>query len=148
METIHVKFDKLTAMDSEHNCLEPEINRFNDNDSLAEIPSKEDLDNLFGPMYEEYFKKSSPEVSINSVAQPTHNNDDTPSSSLIIVKDQEAPPSISSLEEHLSAISSNDAIESVQEDSANFDGNTLFTPYDALTFQEAESSSIDADPSN
>ncbi|GJU64629.1 hypothetical protein Tco_1246464 [Tanacetum coccineum] len=91
METIHVKFDKLTVMDSEHNCLEPETNRFNDNDSSAEIPSKEDLHNLFGLMYEEYFKKRSPEVSINSATQPTHNNDDTPSSSLIIVEDQEAP---------------------------------------------------------
>ncbi|GJT97983.1 retrovirus-related pol polyprotein from transposon TNT 1-94 [Tanacetum coccineum] len=60
METIHVKFDELTAMDSEHNCLKLEINRFNNDDSSADytsIPSKEDLDHLFGPMYEEYFKK-------------------------------------------------------------------------------------------
>ncbi|GJZ64013.1 retrovirus-related pol polyprotein from transposon TNT 1-94 [Tanacetum coccineum] len=112
METIHVKFDKLTAMASEHNCLEPGTNRFQDNDSSAadaSIPSKEDLDNLF---------------------------------------DQEAPPIVSSLEEHLSLILCNDAVESVQEDSVEFDGNTLFTPYDALTFEEAKSSSIAKDPSN
>nr|GEV99982.1 hypothetical protein [Tanacetum cinerariifolium] len=53
METIHVKFDELTAMASEHNCLEPETHCFNNDDSSAEftsISSKEDLDNLFGPI--------------------------------------------------------------------------------------------------
>ncbi|GJR92878.1 retrovirus-related pol polyprotein from transposon TNT 1-94 [Tanacetum coccineum] len=95
METIHVKFDELTAMASEHNCLEPETNSFHDNDSSANdtsIPSKKDFGNLFSPMYEEYFEKRSPEVSINSVAQTTPNNQDTPSSSSIIVEDNEAPP--------------------------------------------------------
>nr|GFC95853.1 hypothetical protein [Tanacetum cinerariifolium] len=74
MKTIHVKFDELTAMDSEHNCLEPETNCFNNDDSSADytsIPSKEDLDNLFGLMYEEYFEKISPEVFIKSTAKPT-----------------------------------------------------------------------------
>ncbi|GKD46371.1 retrovirus-related pol polyprotein from transposon TNT 1-94 [Tanacetum coccineum] len=50
METINVKFDELTAMASEHDCLEPELQRFiNHNSSAEEIntPSKEDLDNLF-----------------------------------------------------------------------------------------------------
>ncbi|GJT23022.1 retrovirus-related pol polyprotein from transposon TNT 1-94 [Tanacetum coccineum] len=97
---------------------------------------------------QKYFEKRSPEVSINSVAQPTPNNDDTPSSSSIIVKDQEATPFVSYSEEKLSLISSDDVVESVQEDSADFDGNNLFTPYDALTFKEAESSSIATDPSN
>nr|GEU72313.1 hypothetical protein [Tanacetum cinerariifolium]GEY93989.1 hypothetical protein [Tanacetum cinerariifolium] len=32
------------------------------------IPSKEDLDNLFGPMYETYFEKRSSDTSINSAA--------------------------------------------------------------------------------
>ncbi|GKA91682.1 retrovirus-related pol polyprotein from transposon TNT 1-94, partial [Tanacetum coccineum] len=60
IETIHVKFDELIAMASEHDCLEPVLQRFNNNNSLAETmntPSKEDLDNLFGPMFEEYFEK-------------------------------------------------------------------------------------------
>ncbi|GJY18799.1 retrovirus-related pol polyprotein from transposon TNT 1-94 [Tanacetum coccineum] len=67
IETIHVKFDELTTMASEHNCLEPGTNRFHDTDSSAEdtsISSKEDLDNLFGLMYEEHFEKRSPKVSI------------------------------------------------------------------------------------
>ncbi|GJY03133.1 integrase, catalytic region, zinc finger, CCHC-type containing protein [Tanacetum coccineum] len=124
METIHVKFDELTTMASEHNYLEPGTNRFQDNDSSAEdtyIPSKEDLDNLFGPMYEEYFEKISP---------------------------KEAPPNVSSSKDHLSLISSSNAVESVQEDSTKFDGNTLFTSYDAPTFEEVVSSSIAEDPSN
>nr|GEU46409.1 hypothetical protein [Tanacetum cinerariifolium] len=61
METIHVKFDELTAMACEHDCLEPELQRFNNINSSAEpmiTPSKEDLDHLFGPMFEEYFDPS------------------------------------------------------------------------------------------
>nr|GFA69277.1 retrovirus-related Pol polyprotein from transposon TNT 1-94 [Tanacetum cinerariifolium]GFA69278.1 retrovirus-related Pol polyprotein from transposon TNT 1-94 [Tanacetum cinerariifolium] len=99
-------------------------------------------------MYKEYFKKRSLEMSINSAAQPTPNNEETPSSSSIIVKVQEAPPFVSSSKEQISLISSDDAVESVQEDSTNFDGNTLLTPYDALKFEEAESSLIAANPSN
>ncbi|GJS28391.1 integrase, catalytic region, zinc finger, CCHC-type containing protein [Tanacetum coccineum] len=56
MENIHVKFDELTAMASEHNCLEPGMNNFQDIGSSAKdtpIPSKKYLDNLFSLMYEE-----------------------------------------------------------------------------------------------
>ncbi|GKB31185.1 retrovirus-related pol polyprotein from transposon TNT 1-94 [Tanacetum coccineum] len=95
METIHVKFDELTAMASEHDSLEPVFQRFINDDSSAEsmnIPSKEDLDNLFGPMYEEYFEKRSFETSINSAAQQVHNNEDSPSTYSIIVEENEARP--------------------------------------------------------
>ncbi|GKA31524.1 retrovirus-related pol polyprotein from transposon TNT 1-94 [Tanacetum coccineum] len=50
METIHVKFDELTDMASEHDCLEPVLQRFNNNTSSVDTmntPSKEDLDHLF-----------------------------------------------------------------------------------------------------
>ncbi|GJW46333.1 integrase, catalytic region, zinc finger, CCHC-type containing protein [Tanacetum coccineum] len=52
-------------------------------------PSKEDLDNLFGPMYKEYFEKRSFEMSINFAAQQVHNHEDSPSTSSIIVKEHE-----------------------------------------------------------
>ncbi|GJY22519.1 hypothetical protein Tco_0396177 [Tanacetum coccineum] len=84
METIHVKFDELTAMAFEHNCLEPDINRFNNDDLSSEFTSttsKEDLDNLFSPITN-------------------------------------------------FSISSDDAVESVQEDSADLDGNTLTSDWD------------------
>ncbi|GKG38739.1 hypothetical protein Tco_0460451, partial [Tanacetum coccineum] len=71
-------------------------------------PSKEDLDNLFGPMFDEYFKKKSSNMPINFAAQQ--------------------------------------ADEVYQEDSAESNGNTLLTPYDAPDFSEAESSALD--PSN
>nr|GFA38052.1 hypothetical protein [Tanacetum cinerariifolium] len=119
METIHVKFDELTAMASEHNCLEPKKNHFNNNGSSTEftsIPSKEYLDNLFGRKYEEYFEKRSPKVSMNFAAQTTLHNNNTPSSSAIIVEDNKAPPIVSSLEEQISPISSDKAVESVHED--------------------------------
>ncbi|GJU60975.1 retrovirus-related pol polyprotein from transposon TNT 1-94 [Tanacetum coccineum] len=151
IETIHVKFDELTAMASQHSCLEPATNCFNTNDSSAEftsMPSKENLDNLFGPIYEEYFEKRYPEVSINFAAQTTLNNEDTPSSSSIIVEDNEAPPLVSSSEEQISLISNDVTVESVQEDSADLDGNTLITLDHSPMFKEAELSSTTEDPSN
>nr|GEY58324.1 retrovirus-related Pol polyprotein from transposon TNT 1-94 [Tanacetum cinerariifolium] len=65
METIHVKFDELTAMASEHDCLEPELQRFNKINLSAKPmnnPSKEDLDNLFSPMFKEYFGRKADEL--------------------------------------------------------------------------------------
>nr|GEY16659.1 hypothetical protein [Tanacetum cinerariifolium] len=128
METIYVKFDELTVMASEHNYLEPGTNRFHDNDSSAEdtsIPSKEYLGNLFALMFEEYFKERHSEVSINSTTQTTLNNQDTHSSSSIIIEDIEAFPLVSSSKEQISLISNNKANELIQEeDYANIEENT------------------------
>ncbi|GJU27959.1 retrovirus-related pol polyprotein from transposon TNT 1-94 [Tanacetum coccineum] len=55
METIYVKFDELTSMASECNNSGPGVNCSNFQDSSEEmnaIPSQQDLDNLFGPLYE------------------------------------------------------------------------------------------------
>ncbi|GJZ26325.1 retrovirus-related pol polyprotein from transposon TNT 1-94 [Tanacetum coccineum] len=71
METIHVKFDELTIMASECNNSEPGFNCMNFQDSSEysqSIPSKIDLDNLFGPLYEGYYATSPLEVSDNSAA--------------------------------------------------------------------------------
>ncbi|GKE93426.1 retrovirus-related pol polyprotein from transposon TNT 1-94 [Tanacetum coccineum] len=103
METIHVKFDELTAMASECNNLEPRMNCVNFNDSSEDslsVPSTLDLDNLFGPIYEEYYVTSSQEVSDNSAAN-TLDNDHTSSSSSIIVEQDDAPPIVSSSEEQI-----------------------------------------------
>ncbi|GJU82372.1 retrovirus-related pol polyprotein from transposon TNT 1-94 [Tanacetum coccineum] len=152
METIHINFDELTTTAFEHNFLEPETNLFHDNDSSAEdtpISTKEDLDNLFGPMYKEYFEKRPSEVSINSAAQTTLYNQDTPSSSSIIVEDNKAPLLVSSCEEQISLISNDEVDELIQEeDSVDLDGNMLFSPYHTLMFKEAELSSTADDPSN
>ncbi|GJY02247.1 ribonuclease H-like domain-containing protein [Tanacetum coccineum] len=127
METIHVKFDDLTAMASEHD---------------------KDLDNLFRTMNEEYFEKRSSDVSINSAAQKVHNHEDSPLTSSIIVEEHEAPPIVTTFEEQTFPISLNEADEFNQEDYADFDGNTVFVPYDAPNFEEAESSTTTLDPSN
>ncbi|GKD01979.1 hypothetical protein Tco_1172253 [Tanacetum coccineum] len=63
METIHVTFDELTAMASKHNSLEPDSNRMVFEDPSAEpyqTPTKKNLDDLFGPLYDEYFKGRTP----------------------------------------------------------------------------------------
>ncbi|GJV14955.1 retrovirus-related pol polyprotein from transposon TNT 1-94 [Tanacetum coccineum] len=119
METIHVKFDELTAMASEHDCLEPELQRFNNHNSSAEpmnTPSKEDLDNLFGPMFEEYFEKTSSDTTINSAAQPTQVHEDSSSTSSIFVDAHEAPPVVTTSDEQTSPISLTEADEFNQED--------------------------------
>nr|GEZ59776.1 retrovirus-related Pol polyprotein from transposon TNT 1-94 [Tanacetum cinerariifolium] len=111
-------------------------------------PSKEDLDNLFGPMYEEYFEKRSTHMSINSAAQQVHNHEDPPLTYSIIVEEHDAPPIVTTSEEQTSSISLNKADEFNQEDSVDFNGNTVFVPYDAPNFEEAESSTTTLDPSN
>ncbi|GJY06428.1 gag-pol polyprotein [Tanacetum coccineum] len=70
MEIIHVKFDELTTMASGCNNSGPDFNSSNIQDSLEDlnkIPLKEDFDNLFGPLYEEYYESRTPEVLENSV---------------------------------------------------------------------------------
>ncbi|GJS01505.1 hypothetical protein Tco_0318013 [Tanacetum coccineum] len=92
-ETIHVKFDELTAMASKCNNSGPGLkcSNFQDSsDEMNEIPSHQDLDNLFGPLYEEYYTPRTSEVSNNSAAN-TLDVEDTPSPSSIIVEDSDAP---------------------------------------------------------
>ncbi|GKB53425.1 putative ribonuclease H-like domain-containing protein [Tanacetum coccineum] len=149
METIHVKFDELTAMASEHDCSEPAFQRFNDDSSAESIntPYKEDLDNLFGPIYDKYFEKKSSDMPINSAAQQVHNHEDSSLISSIDIKVHEAPPIVNTFEEQTSLISLTVADEFYREDSTKLDGNTLLTPYDAADFSEAESST-NPNPSN
>ncbi|GKB41928.1 hypothetical protein Tco_0886870 [Tanacetum coccineum] len=127
METIHVKFDELIAMASEHDCLEPELQRFINHNSSAETmntPSKEDLDNLFGLMYEEYFEMKFSDTPINSAAQPIQIHEDSPSTSSIIVDEHEAPPIVTTSDEQTSPISLTKAGEFNQKDFGDFDGNS------------------------
>ncbi|GJW30664.1 retrovirus-related pol polyprotein from transposon TNT 1-94 [Tanacetum coccineum] len=108
METINVKFDELTAMASEHDCLEPELQRFINHNSSAEemnTPSKEELDNLFGLMFKEYFEKKFFDTPINFAAQLTQIHEDLPSTSSIIVDEHEAPPIVTTSDEQTSPIS-------------------------------------------
>ncbi|GJR56195.1 hypothetical protein Tco_1406716 [Tanacetum coccineum] len=91
------------------------------------------------------FEKISSEVSINSVAQQVYNNEESPSTSSITIEEQEAPPIVSSSEEQTSPILLNNVDEFNQEDSVDFDGNTVLVPYDALNFAEVESSTMAID---
>ncbi|GKD53226.1 retrovirus-related pol polyprotein from transposon TNT 1-94 [Tanacetum coccineum] len=143
METIYVKFDELTVMASKHDCLEPELQRFNNHNSSAEpmnTPSKEDLDNLFHLMFEEYFEKTSSNTTINSIAQPTQVHEDSSSTSSIFDDAHEAPPVVT--------ISDKQTSEFNQEDSADFDGNAQFVPYNPPSREEIESSTTALEPSN
>nr|GEV14364.1 retrovirus-related Pol polyprotein from transposon TNT 1-94 [Tanacetum cinerariifolium] len=135
METIHVKFDELTTMSSECNNLESETNFLNFQDSLEDsqsVPLKFNLDNLFGPLYEEYYAMSSQEVSNNSTTN-TLDIENTSSSSSIVVKQDDAPQIVSSSEEQVAAepnslVLNENADEFVQEDIADFNGNMFYNP--------------------
>ncbi|GJV78110.1 retrovirus-related pol polyprotein from transposon TNT 1-94 [Tanacetum coccineum] len=113
---------------------------------LMNTPSKEDLDNLFGPMFEDYFEQKSSDTTINSAAQPTHDQEDTPSTSSIIVDIHEARPVVTTSDKQTSPISLQESDEFNQEDSADFDGNTQFVPYDSLNHEEIESSTTNLEP--
>ncbi|GJZ65974.1 reverse transcriptase domain-containing protein [Tanacetum coccineum] len=93
-------------------------------------------------------KKGSTDVSINFTAQQVHSQEDSPLTSLFIIEEHEAPPIVTTSEKQTFPISLNKADEFNQEDSADFDGNTIFVPYDALNFEEAESSTTTLDPLN
>ncbi|GKG00624.1 hypothetical protein Tco_0302314, partial [Tanacetum coccineum] len=112
--TIYVKFDEPTAMASEHDCLELELQRFNYHNSSANsmnTPSKEDLDNLFGPMFEDYFEKASSDTTINSAAQPTQVHEESSPTSSIFVDTHEAPPVVTTSDEQTSLISLTESYE-------------------------------------
>ncbi|GJV12175.1 retrovirus-related pol polyprotein from transposon TNT 1-94 [Tanacetum coccineum] len=116
------------------------------------ILSKVDLDNLFGPLYEEYYATRSPKVS-NNFAANTLDNEDTPSSSSIIVEESEAPQIVSSSKEPVTnepttPVSDDNANKSVQEDVAELDRNTFINLFHTLEFEKAESSSNYQDLSN
>ncbi|GJY43095.1 retrovirus-related pol polyprotein from transposon TNT 1-94 [Tanacetum coccineum] len=151
METIHVKFDELTAMASEHDCLEPVLQRFNNNTSSADTmntSSKEDLENVSGLMFEEYFETMSFDTPINSSAQPTQFHKDSSSTSSIIIEEHEAPPIETTFDEQTSLISLTNTDEVNQEDSADFNGNLDFVPYNTSSHEEIESSTAALEPSN
>ncbi|GKC96029.1 retrovirus-related pol polyprotein from transposon TNT 1-94 [Tanacetum coccineum] len=151
METINVKFDELIAMASEHDCLEPELQRLINHNSSAEemnTPSKEDLDNLFGPMFEEYFKKTFSDTPINFATQPTQIHKESPSTSSINVDEHKAIPIETTSDQQTSPISLTKADEFNQEDSDHFDGNSQFVSYNPPSREEIESSTTALEPSN
>nr|GEV10010.1 hypothetical protein [Tanacetum cinerariifolium] len=146
-----VKFDEHTAMAFEHDYLEPELQRFNNINSSAEpmnTPFKEDLDNLFGLMFEEYFGKKSSDTPINFAAQPTQLHEDLSSTSSINIKEHEAPPIEATSDEQTSLIFLKEADELHQEDSTDFDGNSQFVSYNPTSYEAIESSSTALKPSN
>ncbi|GKD50108.1 retrovirus-related pol polyprotein from transposon TNT 1-94 [Tanacetum coccineum] len=110
--------------------------------------SKEDLDNLFGPMFEEYFEMMSSDTPINFATQPTQIHKDSPSTSSIIVDEHEAPPIVTTSDEQTTSISLTKVDEFNQEDSADFDGNSQFVPYNPSSHEEIESLTTALEPSN
>ncbi|GKA35390.1 retrovirus-related pol polyprotein from transposon TNT 1-94 [Tanacetum coccineum] len=110
-------------------------------------PSKEDLDNLFGPMFEEYFEKRSSDTPINSAAQPTQLHEDSSSTSSITAEEHAVTPNITTSVKQTSPISLTGADEFNQEDSADFD-NMGFVSHNPPSHEEIESSTVALETSN
>ncbi|GJW62852.1 hypothetical protein Tco_0112187 [Tanacetum coccineum] len=90
------------------------------------------LDNLFGPLYEEYYSTSPPEAS-NNFAAHTLDNENTSSSWSNVVEEDEAPQIVSSSTEQVASepntpVLNENANEFVLEDVAEFDGNVFDYP--------------------
>ncbi|GKB93322.1 integrase, catalytic region, zinc finger, CCHC-type containing protein, partial [Tanacetum coccineum] len=155
IKTIHVKFNELTTMAFECNNSGPEVNCSNFQDSSEDvnaIQTQQDLDNLFGPLYEEYYTPRTPEVSDNSAAK-TLNNEDTPSSSSIIVEDNDVPHIVTSSEEPIAQEPSTPVLnthsdEQIQKDVAQLNGNTFMNLFGTPEYEEDESSSNYQNSSN
>ncbi|GJR74006.1 retrovirus-related pol polyprotein from transposon TNT 1-94 [Tanacetum coccineum] len=99
-------------------------------------------------MFEEYYKQKFSDTPIYSAAQPTQVHEDSPSTSSIIVDTHEAPPVVTTSDEQTSPISLTEADEFNQEDTAEFDGNAQFVPYNPPSHEEIESSTTALVPSN
>ncbi|GJV95803.1 hypothetical protein Tco_1547380 [Tanacetum coccineum] len=99
------------------------------------------MDNLFGPMFEEYFEKTFSDTPINSAAQPTQIHEDSPSTSLIIVDKHEAPPIVTTSDEQTSPISlSMKLVNYNQEDSTHSVAISQFVHINpSKSFKEFES---------
>ncbi|GJS63350.1 hypothetical protein Tco_0677914 [Tanacetum coccineum] len=103
---------------------------------------------LFGPLYHEYYEGKNQEVSNDFDAPDISNNEDTPSSSTIIVDENEALQIVSTLEEPKFPIINDISDELVQEDNTDLDGNTIINPFCSPILDEAESFSTNQDLSN
>nr|GEU51151.1 Gag-Pol polyprotein [Tanacetum cinerariifolium] len=119
---------------------------------MNEIPSYQDLDNLFGPMYEEYYASSTSKVSNNSAAN-TFDVENTPSPSSIIVEDSDASQIVTSSKETITQESKTLVLEThsdkqIQKDVAEFNGNIIMHSFENPKLEEAKSSSNYQDPSN
>ncbi|GJR99947.1 hypothetical protein Tco_0316456 [Tanacetum coccineum] len=101
-------------------------------------------DNLFVPLYEEYYAMRTLEVSDNSAAN-TLPNEDTPSSSPIVVEEDKAPQIVTSSEEPIAneattPVSNDNANELVPEGIVTFNEKEFYNPFYSLVLEEAESS--------
>ncbi|GJX02415.1 retrovirus-related pol polyprotein from transposon TNT 1-94 [Tanacetum coccineum] len=145
-------------MASEGNNSEPVFNCINFQESSKDsqsVPSKIDLDNLFDPLYEEYYSTSPPKVLDNSTAN-TLDNEDTSSSSSIVVEEDEAPQIVSSLAEQVvskpnTPVLNDKADELVQEDVAYGDrkrSHSNLLKIGTLVWGEADSENDQAEFTN
>ncbi|GKB81476.1 retrovirus-related pol polyprotein from transposon TNT 1-94 [Tanacetum coccineum] len=139
METIHVKFDELTAMASECNNLEPGMNYANFNDSSEDSQSVPFQQKLFG-------EENQTEKEIKSIREKANQR----RCSLLY----SIPFPLPHLKKKKFVFEPNSLVLNevadafVQEDIADFDGNTFHNAPQTPKFDVAESFSTYQDPSN
>ncbi|GJR69358.1 retrovirus-related pol polyprotein from transposon TNT 1-94 [Tanacetum coccineum] len=96
----------------------PDLNYSNFQDlskEMNEIPSQQDLDNLFGPLYEEYYAPSTFDVSDNFTAN-TLDNEDTRLPSSVTIEDCDAPQIVISSDESSAQESSTTVLDTYSDE--------------------------------
>ncbi|GJS26437.1 retrovirus-related pol polyprotein from transposon TNT 1-94 [Tanacetum coccineum] len=146
--TLKAHYEKLGIMQQFSIARTPQQNGVVERPEPMHTPSKEDLDNLFGPTFEEYYEQKSSDTPIYSAAQPTQVHEDSPSTSSIIVDTHEAHPVVTTSDDQTSPIYLTEVDEFNQEDTAEFDGNAQFVPYNPPSREEIKSSTTALVPSN
>ncbi|GJV34674.1 retrovirus-related pol polyprotein from transposon TNT 1-94 [Tanacetum coccineum] len=158
METIHVQFDELTIMASEEHGLGPELQSLTSGQISSgllnsapstsnNLPFMNDLDILFQPMFDEYFKPLPSVVSPTLSAATLPQNTVGATSSISIDQDAPSPSTIPNTKTISTLIQDANVEEPNQEnEDAEFDSDTftsLFAPLDMSSVNSISSRIVD-----
>ncbi|GJS29825.1 putative ribonuclease H-like domain-containing protein [Tanacetum coccineum] len=152
MEIIHVQFDELTHMASKQHSLGPELQSLtsgqislglvpnNAPSTSNNLPSKKDLDILFQPMFNEYFKPSQSVVSLTISAATLPQDTVGATSSISIDQDVPSPSTTPNIETFSTQIQDAN-VEEPNQENAKFDSDTFTNPFTPPQTSSAKSSS-------
>ncbi|GKA56837.1 hypothetical protein Tco_0755909 [Tanacetum coccineum] len=110
----------------------------------TKAPSQQELDHLFGPLYDEFFTTGT--SSVNKSSSPTENStqqDTQPTENIYHTTEPITPTTTFTAEEN-----NTDNQAAIQVDNAHVDDNEFYNIYSTPVREEAESSSRYVDPLN
>ncbi|GJW34715.1 gag-pol polyprotein [Tanacetum coccineum] len=162
VESIHIKFDEIkevteTSVDNNTSDLVPQRQKASDYDNSGlppqlqnvspsadtTAPSQQELDLLFGPLYDEFFTAGT--SSVNKSSSPTNNSQQQDTQPTANVQSTTASVILTTI---VTAEENNtDNQAEIQVDNAHVDENEFYNVFSTPVHEEAESSSRYVDPS-